>query len=86
MGELRSNGRLPSPEKISELDLYRSFSAVDSKAPKRILRILCKSQEKKVYKKKWKNFARRTKGNYTLLEGRSAFDQIKKYFEDEPPF
>ncbi len=81
-----SRGLVPEPEKISERDLYRRFSGVDSKAPKKILRALCKSQEKKMKSKSWKNYARRTTKNYTLIQGRSALDQLIEYWEKEAPF
>jgi hypothetical protein len=74
------------PDIVSESELAKDYGGVDVKAPGRILRALCKSQEKKVFFKKWKNWSRRSKGDYTLLDGRGAFNQIIQYWEKEPPF
>lgn len=75
-----SRGLVSVPSIVSDLELSDSFSLVTKKAAKQILRALCKSQERKIRNKKWKNQARRF-GNYTWMEGRGAFDKILSYYQ-----
>lgn len=58
------------------------FSHVSWKPSKVFLRTVCKSQESQVKKKtKWTTWGRRSKGNYTILEGRSIYEGLIDYLE-----
>jgi hypothetical protein len=81
-----SRGLVPEPMKITSREIYKKFSGVDLKAPNKILRALCKSQEKKLKSLAWKNYARRSCKSYTWIQARSAIDQIFEYWEKCPPF
>ena len=81
-----SRGLVKPGKLVLSSELKESFKGVDEKAPEKILRSLCKSQEKKISWKKFKHRARRSKGNYTLLDGRGALNRIIDYWEKEAPF
>jgi len=52
-----------------------------------ILRTVCKLAERKIRKKtKWTNWGRRSKGNFTVLEGRSAYEQMIDFHKKQSPF
>ena len=64
-----------------------TFSHVSWKPSKMILRTVCKSQERKFKKKtKWSSWGRRSKNNYTVLEGRRIYDELIDYHKKQSPF
>ena len=72
---------------VGDQEIDNTFSHVPWKASKMILRTVCKSQERKVKKKtKWSTWGRRSKGNYTVLEGRSIYDGLIDYHKKQSPF
>lgn len=82
-----SKGLVGKCEEVSEFEIQKKFSHGDPVASTKILRHLCKSQEKKLngkkwIKKKWINKARKSIQGYTLIEGRGAYEQLKKYYEE----
>jgi hypothetical protein len=82
-----SRDLVKSPEVITDQFLNDTFSYVDWKPSKYFLRSVCKFQERRIKKKtKWTNWGRRSKGNYTILEGRSIFDALVDYHEKQSPF
>jgi hypothetical protein len=82
-----SRNLVKSPEIIADQLLNDTFPHVDWKPSKYILRVVCKSQERKIKKKtNWTNWGRRSKGNYTILEGRSIYDLLIDYHQKQSPF
>lgn len=82
-----SRDLVKSPEIVADQFLNDTFQCVDWKPSKFILRVVCKSQERRIRKKtKWTNWGRRSKGNYTILEGRSIFNALIDYHERQSPF
>jgi hypothetical protein len=72
---------------VSDLSIDDTFPYISPKPSKTILRTICKLQESKSKKKtKWTNWGRRSRTNYTLLEGRSAYDQMIEFHNKQSPF
>jgi hypothetical protein len=82
-----SRGLVPEGVTVIDQAIDDRFSHVPWKASKMITRTVCKFQERKYKKKtKWTNFGRRSKGNYTILEGRSIYEGLIDYHEKQSPF
>lgn len=82
-----SRGLIPEGVIVIDQAIDDRFSYVPWKPSKMILRTVCKSQERKHKKKtKWTNWGRRSKGNYTILEGRSIYEGLIDYHKKQPPF
>ncbi|MCJ7789667.1 MAG: hypothetical protein MUP69_05710 [Candidatus Atribacteria bacterium] len=82
-----SRGLVPAGVIVIDQVIDDRFSYVSWKPSKMILRTVCKSQERKVKKKtKWTTWGRRSKGNYTILEGRSIYEGLIDYHEKQSPF
>ena len=72
---------------VTDQEIDHAFPYVSWKPSKMILRTVCKSQERKVKKKtKWRSWGRRSKGNYTILEGRSIYESLIAYHKKQSPF
>jgi hypothetical protein len=82
-----SRGLVPAGVIVIDQAIDDRFSHVPWKPSRMILRTVCKSQERKHKKKtKWTNWGRRSKGNYTILEGRSIYEKLINYHEKQSPF